>query len=212
MGRKRKAIADISAITAEDKTSNAYSEPTTTDEKVHLHTNNINAMEAMNVGNEVQPNSNGIVPLVKKRRQVTPIVVRRSGRLKSSVLCSGSRGAKRVVEYINLVEGEKDEAPHSEQVNTLPNSGGEPHSQQVTTVADSNERNLEEKVDYLIRAVDQFKLQVPRRPNDGPSPDLSYKSLYIESQKQIEALTKANCELVKNLEFAHGQISVVISN
>ncbi|KAL0458107.1 UNVERIFIED_CONTAM: hypothetical protein Slati_0437900 [Sesamum latifolium] len=173
-------------------------------------------MEAMIVGNEVQPNSNGL-PLMKKSQQVTTTVLRRSGRLKSSILSSGSQAVKPVVKHINLVENDKDEAPHSEQVNTLrvlreKNKGGEPQLQQVTTVADSNEKNLEDKVEYLILAVDEFKLQVPGIPNEGPSPDSSYKSLYIESQKKIDTLTEANYELVKNLEFVRGQVAAVISS
>ncbi|KAL0437484.1 UNVERIFIED_CONTAM: hypothetical protein Sradi_0456300 [Sesamum radiatum] len=151
---------------------------------------------------------------MKKSQQVTTTVVRRSGRLKSSVLRFGNQGAEPVVKHINLVENDKDEAPHSEQVNTLSvlrgkNTGGEPHSQKVTTVADSSERNLEDKVEYLILAVNELKLQVPGMPNEGSSPDSSYKSLYIESQKKIDALTEANYELVKNLEFVRGQVAAL---
>ncbi|KAI3460876.1 hypothetical protein Pfo_017539 [Paulownia fortunei] len=209
MGRKRKVVKG-STIADEDKISNACPGTTSTEEKLHLHTDDSNAVEGMNVENNVQPNSNGS-PAKNKNSGVTNVVIRRSGRLKSSVLPVQSRGVKPVVEHVNLDENEKEEVPHSQQVSTLPvlrekNLEGEPQVQQISTLPDVNERNLEEKVDYLVQAVDEFKSKVFGRPNEGPAPDFSYKSLYINSQKKIEALMEENYELVRKLEFALGKV------
>ncbi|KZV18522.1 hypothetical protein F511_21701 [Dorcoceras hygrometricum] len=84
-----------------------------------------------------------------------------------------------VVEIENLVEKEKEE----------PNC-----CQQVGSVPGLDERNMEQKVAMTTNA--------------DLSSELSYKSMYISSQKQIEDLMAENCRLSMQLEFARGKIEV----
>ncbi|KAK6120086.1 hypothetical protein DH2020_046216 [Rehmannia glutinosa] len=203
MGRKRKAVTG-GTIADEDKPRAASPQ-----KKLHLHTDNSSAVEGKHDENNVQPNSNGL-PAKKKNSTstITNMVVRRSGRLKSPVLPARRRGAKPIVEHVNLDENENQEAPHSEKVNIVNGKNlEEPQVQQVSTLGDLNERSLIEKVNYLVRAVDEFKPKVIGRPSEGPSSDFSYKSLYINSQKKVEALMEENYELVRKLEFALGQVA-----
>ncbi|XP_020550803.1 uncharacterized protein LOC105163261 isoform X2 [Sesamum indicum] len=212
---------------------NAFPE-TTGDAKIFSHTeNNSNIVEATNMENTVPPYSNG-VSSEKVNSKVTEMVIRRSSRLKSSALPNGKKKVEQSVEHVNLVESGKEEAPDHQQVGTLPvvteknveeeatqmnvdeeapqmNVDEEaPEVQQLHTVPVVTGRNLEEKVDYIIQAVDEFKSkafkQVTKKPDEGSSMDLSYKSLYIDSQKKIEALMEKHYELVKELEFARGKV------
>ncbi|PIN25853.1 hypothetical protein CDL12_01405 [Handroanthus impetiginosus] len=210
MGRKRKVQED----TIHGKEDNACSETATGQEKTYLHADrNSNPMDATNIENTV-PYSNP--PPNKINLKNTNVVTRRSGRLKNSVSTNGSPKIEPVAEHVNLVESEKEEAQDDQKVSTLPvlserNMEEEAtHVQQLTKLPVVNERNLEKKIDYIVQAVDEFKSetfeQVSRRPNGGPSSDLSYKSLYIDSQKKIEALMEKHYELVKMLEFANGKI------
>lgn len=82
-----------------------------------------------------------------------------------------------IVESENLVEKVMEEPSHCQQVGTVP-------------ILD--ERNMEQKV--------------CRTTNADPSSELSYKSMYISSQKQIESLMAENCRLSMKLEFARGKI------
>ncbi|KAK6135044.1 hypothetical protein DH2020_031222 [Rehmannia glutinosa] len=139
MGRKRKAVTG----------------GTIADEKLHLDTDNSSAVEGKTI------NENNGLPAKKKNSTDTNMVVRRSGRLKSPVLPARRRGAKPVVEHVNLDENENQEAPHSEKVNIVNEKNlEEPQVQQVSTLGDLNERSLIEKVNYLVRAVDEFKPKV----------------------------------------------------
>ncbi|KAI3449631.1 hypothetical protein Pfo_006296 [Paulownia fortunei] len=201
MGRKRK--------------DNACSE-TTDGEKINPHTDhNSNAMEAMNIENNATPYSNGL-PSKKINSKVTNVVIRRSDRLKNSVLLNGCQKVEPTVEHVNLVESEKEEASNHHQVSTLPvlserNLEEEaPLIQQLNNLPVVKERNLEGKVNHIVRVVDELKSktfkQVTRRQIEGPSTDYGYKRLYIDSQKKIEALMEKHYELVRKLEFAHGKI------
>ncbi|GFZ04701.1 hypothetical protein Acr_17g0002730 [Actinidia rufa] len=46
--------------------------------------------------------------------------------------------------------------------------------------------------------------------SDSPAANLNYKSMYIDSQKKIEALTSENFELSKKLEVALGKLEAVL--
>ncbi|KAK4418269.1 hypothetical protein Salat_2239600 [Sesamum alatum] len=205
MGRKRKVQKDSSF----GKEANAFPEEIGEAEIFPHNENNSNTMEAVHIENTVPPDSNG--------SKVTDVVFRRSSRLKSSVLPNGNKKVEPSVKHVNLVENEKEEAPgRSEQVSTLPvvsekNVEEEaPQIHHLHTVPVVKERTSEEKLDYIIQAIDEFKSQafkqVTKKPDEGPSSDLSYKSLYIDSQKKIEALMEKHFEVVKELEFARGKI------
>ncbi|KAL0419906.1 UNVERIFIED_CONTAM: hypothetical protein Sradi_1404100 [Sesamum radiatum] len=107
----------------------------------------------------------------------------------------------------------EEEAPQMNVEKEAPEMNMEEEAQQVQqlhTVPAVKGRDLEEKLDYIIQAVDEFKSkafkQVSKKPDEGPSADLSYKSLYIDSQKKIEALMEKHFELVRELEFARGKV------
>ncbi|KAL0459539.1 UNVERIFIED_CONTAM: hypothetical protein Slati_0581100 [Sesamum latifolium] len=107
----------------------------------------------------------------------------------------------------------EEEAPQMNVEEEAPQMNVEEEAQQVQqlhTVPVVKGRELEEKVDYIIQAVDEFKSkafkQVIKKPDEGPSTDLSYKSLYIDSQKKIEALMEKHFELIRELEFARGKV------
>ncbi|KAG8389353.1 hypothetical protein BUALT_Bualt02G0220500 [Buddleja alternifolia] len=225
MARKRKVV-EHNIVSKEDKTSNACSVTTIGEEKIPSHTDHHSDIkETVNIENTVRPDSISLPP------KVTSVFVRRSGRLKSSVLPNGSQNVENVLDQVNLIENEKEvpqvhqastlpvvsernlefEAPQVEQVSSLPvtrdrNLEEEPPQTQQLNHVLVNEKDLEEKVNYIIRTVDEFKSKVTRRPNEGPSTDLKYKSLYFDSQKKIEALMEKHYELVKALEFANGKI------
>ncbi|PIN06403.1 hypothetical protein CDL12_21052 [Handroanthus impetiginosus] len=210
MGRKRKHVPRIgeavpdSTIAKEDKTSNACPEARTIEVKLDIHASNMSAMEVMNVENKVQANSNGLPPKTKT------VVARRSVRLRNLALPTRIPVVNPILEQVNIVENEKEEALNSQQVSTFPvvsekNMEREPQAEQANTVPNVNERNLEEKIDYLVQAIEEFKTKVFGRPKD----DLSYKSLYIDAQKKYERMKDAagaskEVILVSNLAKATG--------
>ncbi|KAG9156996.1 hypothetical protein Leryth_009046 [Lithospermum erythrorhizon] len=55
---------------------------------------------------------------------------------------------------------------------------------------------------------EQFKDKATKRsrPDENLNPDISYKSLYIDSLKKVEALKEENIALAKRLDFALGKI------
>lgn len=112
-------------------------------EKLHSHAENSNSVEAMNVKNHVQQICNGVKH--DKDSRLGSLVVRRSNRIKSLAPPTDSMGVQPVVEHVNLVEDEKEQEPEIQQVRVPPEVNG---------------RNLEEKVDYLVRAADELKSKV----------------------------------------------------
>ncbi|KAL8029034.1 hypothetical protein ABFX02_14G202000 [Erythranthe guttata] len=213
MGRKRKT-AVVNTIANEDKTSN-----TCTDEKIRLHTENSIAEEDTNAENKLRANSNGFPAKKRKSRDVN-VFVRRSGRLKNLVSSSERQGVKPRVEHIDLDENEKEDEKEKEEEKEEveeEQEDGEQHFQEDSespVVKETNsevetemkERNMEENVDYFVEAAEEFKSKVGIKPHEGHSSNFSYKSLYIDSQKKIEALMEANYALVRKLDFALGKV------
>ncbi|CAA0815529.1 Unknown protein [Striga hermonthica] len=152
-------------------------------------------------------------PTAEGGKNTVKIVYRRSGRLKSS---ARSEGVEPIVEHVDLDEIEREEElPQIEKV-TSPVQVAKERSSEVETPVEQvgngppkemNERSLNEMVSYLVQAVDVFKHKVFERPNEDPSPDIRYKSLYLKLQKRVDALTKEKYELVRKLEFAEGQVA-----
>ncbi|THG07876.1 hypothetical protein TEA_009573 [Camellia sinensis var. sinensis] len=114
---------------------------------------------------------------------------RRSERLKNVAQPTQNQEIEPVIEEVNLCESEKEDEKEEEH---------EPHVEENPPESMPAERRLEEKIDYLA----------PKRhfQSDSFSADLNYKSLYIDSQKKIEALKNENFELSKKLDFALGKI------
>lgn len=111
-------------------------------------------------------------------------IIRRSDRLRNVTPPAQKQEIEPVVEEINLCESEKEDEPHVEE--TPPESM-------------SPEQSLEEEGDYSKAAKRHLQ-------NDRPKANLKYKRLYFDSQKKIEALTKENYELSKNLAVALGKL------
>ncbi|KAL3827933.1 hypothetical protein ACJIZ3_016735 [Penstemon smallii] len=251
MGRKRKALIGSITTAKEDDTSNACPE-TTNEEKILSDGDpSLETMEAMNVETTERPNSSYMQPK-KKTSKVPDVAVRRSTRIKTSVSRSGTQKVESVVEFVNLVENEKNKEVQGEQVTTTIDKEDNTsnacletpceekiHSevesekkeatqvQPVSTLQASNEiklgeeepqihelntvqaviqSNLEEKVDYIVRAVDEFKSKDTELQNEGPSTGMNYKSLYMNAQRKVEEMMDKNFELVRKLEFALGKI------
>lgn len=112
-------------------------------------------------------------------------VIRRSGRIRNLNPPSQNREIEPVVE-IDVIEGDMAYEPNAEEVPA------------------PSERSLEEKMDYVLQAVEELKSKASRRypQDDIPVTDLSYKNLYFDSQRKIESLTKENYELSKEAEVA----------
>ncbi|KAL7126599.1 hypothetical protein ABFS83_14G199100 [Erythranthe nasuta] len=215
MGRKRKT-AVVNTIANEDKVSNACA-----DEKIHSHAEYSNSMEGTNAENKLRTNSDGFPAKKKKSRDVN-VFVRRSGRLKNLVSSSERQGVKPLVEHIDLDENEKEdekeeEENEEEEKEEEKEEEGEQHFQEDSespVVKETNsevetetkERNMEENVDYFVEASEEFKSKVALKSHEGHSSNFSYKSLYIDSQKKIEALMEANYALVRKLDFALGKV------
>ncbi|KAL3626095.1 hypothetical protein CASFOL_029644 [Castilleja foliolosa] len=223
MGKRRKTAAvNGSAMAGEEKSSDASIVITSSASKSHLNTDNPSIVEPTNVENNVLPTSNGSEVNQKKARFENELV-RRSGRLKSMV-SNRSRGVmKPTVEFVNLTENGnekekrkgkgKEEATRTRKADELPVvSESELRvetqvDEQVSPRLDGKELSLDEKINYLVRMVDEFKPKVFGKTDENPSPDLNYKSLYIQTQKKYEALMEDHYEVVRRLEFARGQIA-----
>ncbi|GMP99815.1 hypothetical protein CsSME_00047153 [Camellia sinensis var. sinensis] len=124
---------------------------------------------------------------------------RRSERLKNVAQPTQNQEIEPVIEEVNLCESEKEDEKEEEH---------EPHVEENPPESMPAERRLEEKIDYLVQAVEELQSKAPKRhfQSDSFSADLNYKSLYIDSQKKIEALKNENFELSKKLDFALGKI------
>ncbi|XP_059625863.1 uncharacterized protein LOC132268946 [Cornus florida] len=156
------------------------------------------SLEMVNPGTKMQPNSAFLdlskkdaacLPTKKKASKNQKAIVRRSERLHNIIPHARNQEIEPVIEEINLVESEKEDEPNVEQNSSEPL----PH-----------ERDLEEKIDYLVETMEELKSKAAKRyfQSEIKQGDLSYRGLYIESQKKIEALTDENNQLSKNLEIA----------
>ncbi|OAY61673.1 uncharacterized protein LOC110617591 [Manihot esculenta] len=167
-------------------------------EKVHLQPENTNTtVERV----ELQQ-ANSSKTMLGKKVQKFPAKVRRSARLQNSVMDKDNEDIEHILEEISVSESEQEDEPADEE---LP----EPTL---------NKKILHEKVDYLIqllkaqqKTMDAFNSTVIGKTFCGENSvmgDLTYKSLYIDSQKKVEALTEENLQLNRKLEFALGKIEV----
>ncbi|KAL3531349.1 hypothetical protein ACH5RR_010671 [Cinchona calisaya] len=143
-------------------------------------------------------------------------VTRKSGRLRS--LRSPMSNQEMMVEEIDLADTDKEEdplvqqspGPRVQQLNSEPLAqqfNSEPLAQQINSEPVSNLQSLEDKIDFLVQSVKEFKSQGTKSPfrSETHSMEINYRTLYIDSQKKIEALTEENHQLAKKLEFASGK-------
>ncbi|KAG8653865.1 hypothetical protein MANES_05G076300v8 [Manihot esculenta] len=155
---------------------------------------------------EPQQASSSRTSLREKAKKIPP-KVRRSGRLRA-VMASENRDAEtqdieRILEEITIIESEKEDEPADEKMPdpTL------------------NRKNLDEKLDYVVelleaqqKTMDSLNYGAIGKTffNEGSGMgDITYKSLYLDSQKKVQALTEENRQLNRKLEYALGKIEVV---
>lgn len=166
----------------------------------------------------------------KKALSNTTTTVRRSGRLRN--LQSAKPNQEMIVEEIDLASSESEEESRDQQSNSEPmvqqlnaerivqeanteaivqEVNSEPLSQPFNLEPISNQHDLGKKIDFLVQSVEEFRSQVVQGkkrpfPSETQRMELNYRTLYIESQKKVEALTEENHQLSKKLEFATGKV------
>ncbi|CAK7346600.1 unnamed protein product [Dovyalis caffra] len=134
----------------------------------------------------------------KKIAKQTPANVRRSERLHSSAVVTHNQDVERVIDEITLTGSEEEDNPVDAKL-LEPTSMG----------------NLEEKVDYILKMLEaqqkttDVTFKATKNSFDGGCSgggDFTYKSLYIDSQKKVEALMEENYQLNLKFQNALGKI------
>ncbi|KAK7396368.1 hypothetical protein VNO78_17320 [Psophocarpus tetragonolobus] len=157
----------------------------------------------------------------KKSKYYNGAPVRRSARIKSTVVSPPNTNCSfEVIEDITLSESEKDEAvtEHvmaNEELELPQVPESEPESEPELADNLGEKKSFDEKVDRALRRIDALddivellKDKVDEHLDLYESPSISYRSMYIDSQKKIEELTFENQRLNAKLENALGKIEV----
>ncbi|KAG6785921.1 hypothetical protein NC652_005568 [Populus alba x Populus x berolinensis] len=135
----------------------------------------------------------------KKKARQTPAKVRRSERLQTSAVDTQNEDIERVIEEITLSGSDEEEDPVDAK---LP---------EPTLMG----KNLEGKVDYILKMLEvqrkttDVKFKATKNSFSGNCSgggDITYKSLYIDSEKKVEALMEENYQLTLKLQNALGKI------
>ncbi|KAI5589641.1 hypothetical protein BDE02_05G175800 [Populus trichocarpa] len=135
----------------------------------------------------------------RKTARLTCAKVRRSERLKNSVVFTHNQDLEHVIEEITLIGGEE----------------GDGHADAKMSEHTSLGKNLEEKVDYILEMLEaqgktaDVKFKATKNSFSGScsgGDDITYKSLYIDSQKKVEALMEENYQLNLKFQNALGKI------
>ncbi|XP_029124545.1 uncharacterized protein LOC109817854 isoform X2 [Cajanus cajan] len=157
----------------------------------------------------------------RKKSKFHGATVRRSERIKSAVVSPPNNNYDiEYIEDINVSENEKDEADTQMQQALVepelevPESEAEP--EQAETFGEK--KSLDEKVDFVVQRIEALdkivrllKSKIDEKFDFYEAPSMasaSYRSMYIDSQKKIEALTDENQRLNGKLENALGKIEV----
>ncbi|KAF5455041.1 hypothetical protein F2P56_024657 [Juglans regia] len=131
-----------------------------------------------------------------KRVKFYARVVRRSERIQNAVMPAQNLDIEPIVEEIDLSESDKEDDPPTQTQREQ--NGPEP-----TTFG---EKNLEEKVEYIIQQLEAQEKAMEALKSESSKTDVSYKKLYIESQKKVESLSEENKQLSMKLEIALGKL------
>ncbi|KAE9621949.1 hypothetical protein Lal_00032802 [Lupinus albus] len=135
--------------------------------------------------------------------------VRRSERIKSAVIPPSNFNH----EIENVKDMTASESEKDEPVTRLENVLSEVESEHVENL---NGKSLEEKVAYALQKIEaldkSLKLLKPKVGEDVglyevPS-SISFRSMYIDSQKKLEALAEENLQLTGKLQSCLGKIDV----
>nr|XP_043612127.1 uncharacterized protein LOC122583813 [Erigeron canadensis] len=182
--------------------------------KVQINLNAANSYKAKNLGSISKTVINGsdhlapgpVVSVIKPNNE--SIYVRRSRRLQSI--------QDPDIEEINVVDSEngKLEAGYGynggQRLLVSFRQNNSPRIDNSNNGPSSNQKSVDEKIDDLIKAIEGFKTNGVHAnvSCEDNSVNHIYKSLYLESQKKIEALTLENLELARLLEIALGKLEV----
>ncbi|KAL2320945.1 hypothetical protein Fmac_029914 [Flemingia macrophylla] len=159
----------------------------------------------------------------RKKSKFHGASVRRSERIKNAVVSPPNNNyGIEYIEDITVSENDKDEADTQmeqalvEPELEVPESESEPEPEQAEMF--SEKKSLDKKVDCVfqrIEALDKIvrllKSKIDEKFDFYEAPSMassSYRSMYIDSQKKIEALTAENQRLNGKLENALGKIEV----
>ncbi|CAN0892883.1 hypothetical protein LINGRAHAP2_LOCUS17828 [Linum grandiflorum] len=137
---------------------------------------------------------------------------RRSSRLRnvgeSPSDTTPNKEIERIIEDITSTDSEKEEdeqLPLVEETqgekDPVPESGvtGEKSSQEVIRLCEEQQRIIAEQQ----KSIAELKAEISEN-NERPS-DLKYKSLYFDSKKEVDALTKETHQLRTEMEFSRGR-------
>ncbi|CAH1417660.1 unnamed protein product [Lactuca virosa] len=132
--------------------------------------------------------------------------VRRSGRLQSVV--KPVQIQNQVVEQIDLLESEKEEDLHVQ--NAIENHVEEEEKEEPCNEDSGDQKIRDEQVHHLVKTIEEYKSKGGQGPvsSESTSVGLIYKSLYLDSQKKIEALTLENHDLARKLEIVLAKLEV----
>ncbi|XP_052309264.1 uncharacterized protein LOC7464674 isoform X3 [Populus trichocarpa] len=126
----------------------------------------------------------------RKTARQTCAKVRRSERLKNSVVFTHNQDLEHVIEEITLIGGEE----------------GDGHADAKISEHTSMGKNLEEKVDYILEMLEaqgktaDVKFKATKNSFSGScsgGDDITYKSLYIDSQKKYEKGNPMACDVLE---------------
>ncbi|KAJ6736096.1 TITIN-LIKE ISOFORM X2 [Salix viminalis] len=133
----------------------------------------------------------------RKTTRQTCAKVRRSERLKNSIVFTHNQELEQVIEEITLTGGEE----------------GDDHEDAKMPEYSSMSKNMEEKVDYILEMLEAQRkttdVKATKNSFSGScsgGDDNTYKSLYIDSQKKVEALMEENYQLNLKFQNALGKI------
>ncbi|KAH7522047.1 hypothetical protein FEM48_Zijuj07G0096400 [Ziziphus jujuba var. spinosa] len=142
----------------------------------------------------------------KKRKRYQPGSLRRSDRIMN--LPSGNQEIQPVVEAITVIESDNEDEEHTsvgDEVPELNNANVEEEQPEPAL----NNKSVEEKIDYIAQLLEsQQNVKVKEECFPSGSPNMTYKSLYVDAQNKIKALTNENHELSLKLEVALAKLEV----
>ncbi|CAL5193644.1 unnamed protein product [Lathyrus oleraceus] len=132
------------------------------------------------------------------------------------------RQTKSTVTQIELVQVLPQENTQIEHVLPQPNARTEQASPESQPAENLSKKGLDEKVEYALQEIDALYkiIEVLKSKVDGndgnansceaPSTaaPISYRTMYIDSQKKIEALSNENQQLKEQLENALGKVEM----
>lgn len=138
----------------------------------------------------------------KQMRLAACTYIRRSQRLTSLGGPNLDKSIEQVIKEVTVSDSEKEEEPTTDDEENV----AEPEALQKSL--EDRVTSVEEELEELQSTVEELKSKDSQMPESARAADVSYKSLYFDSQKKIEALTNANHQLALKMEYALGKLEV----